>query len=671
MKSSKDTSRQHHTPRGHWTRRRFLQAAAASTAVGLFNIGPARAQRSGKVVVLGFDGVEPTIVEEMMAQGQLPAFARLQEQGAFRRLRSTIPPQSPVAWTSFATCKNPGGHNIFDFIRRDPKGPRGPVPQVGTGEMNHVELGPDGAVRTQPSAIAYRTADPFWSVGDGQGVTSTILNVPFAYPPDPLKNGRMLCGLGVPDLRGTTSTFLDLSDAFTSDELQERLSGGQRLRLTFDRNGAAQVPVPGPRDERHGFRDPKAFTEATLQLKVDRGAGAGTASFNGQSAELAVGQWSEWVPVEFKMSPQFTVRALTRFFPVELGDTVRVYMSCMQFHPEDPYMPISQPDEYSADLMERFGPYKTIGWAYDTHAFRQGALAEEAFLEDVRAGMRFREQLTMDALERGDNLLLSVWTATDRVGHMFWRFRDEQHPLYNPELAERFGKALEESYQIADRITGRVLDKLSDDDLFMVLSDHGFASWRTGFNLNDWLEQEGYLSLANRQMAERGFLLGIDWSQTQAYCIGLSSLYLNIQGRESEGSVAPDRAAALRAELRDKLLTVKDPANGAAIFSNVYMREDFSGDAVDNAPDLSLGYAQYYQSSKTAAKGAVGNGLTETNADKWSGEHAASDVAELPGILFCNQAIEKDDPDIRDLGVTALRYLGRDVPGDFEGDNLV
>src|SRR5713101_2659518 len=73
-----------------------------------------------KVIVIGLDGFEPKIVERLLNTGELPNLARLREQGGYSRIHTTYPAQTPVAWSTFVTGVNPGGHGIFDFIRRDP-----------------------------------------------------------------------------------------------------------------------------------------------------------------------------------------------------------------------------------------------------------------------------------------------------------------------------------------------------------------------------------------------------------------------------------------------------------------------------------------------------------------------------------------------------------------------
>ena len=656
------------------SRRSFLVSTGATTGAAGIGAGVAhgvakgaKAEEKGRVVILGFDGIEPTILEEMMAAGDAPNFVKLRDQGAFERLETTAPPQSPTAWTSFATCKNPGGHGIYDFIRRDP---RRMFPAVGTGRTNHAMVDTSGRLQQPAESVAYRKGDPFWVTADRQGLRTVILSVPFAFPPDELEHGRMLCGLGVPDLRGTTSIFFSFSEAHGE---KADVSGGQNVPLFFD-GDTALVTFEGARDV---TEQRPAYVPQQISITADREAQRAVVTGQDQTVELELNEWSDWIEWEFEVTEHFKVYAISRFVLLECGETVNVYMSCLQFHPRHPYAPITHPASYAAELANRYGLFKTIGWIYDTHAVRQGALTEDSFLVDVDNTMEWRAKLTLDEIDEDNfDILASCWTATDRVGHLFWRFRDPKHPMYDAALAEKYGKALEQSYKKADEIVGRVMAKLRENDALFVLSDHGFETFRRGFNVNTWLIRNGYLAVKEQDDAatastETPWLQDYDWPRSKAYAIGLSSLYLNIRGREAAGTVPPDEVDALIEEIKEKLLAVTDPETGDAVFSNIYTRHDYSGAAIADAPDISFGYAEAYQSSKGTVRGTAPVELFEDNDDKWSGEHAASDKARLPGILFSNRPLTKDTPDIRDLGITALTYLGADVPGDFEGGTLV
>jgi len=622
----------------------------------------------GRVVILGFDGVEPSIVEGMLSKGELPNLAKLREQGGYGRLGSSNPPQSPTAWSSFATCTRPGNHGVYDFLRRNPKTY---VPGLGFGAMKQPELAPDGMLARAPEFLNYRKGETFWSVANKDGARCKLLIVPFAYPAEPLTDSCMLCGLDVPDIRGTQSTFIALSDQFKE---QESVAGGVRIPLRFE-NNAATVQIPGLRYPKDKDKENR-FVEVPMTVTVDRTARKVTLDIQGQKRELAEGNWSEWFEWTFQMTPRYAVKAISRFHLLEAGEQVRLYMSCLQIHPKEPMMPISTPATYSGEIADRYGLYKTVGWVYDTKALQQDELTDDVFLDDVRKTMAWHERLMLDELDRNQfDLLVAAWTGTDRVAHMFWRFRDPKHPLYTEEGAKKYGQAVEETYRKMDEIVGKAMEKLSADDLLMVLSDHGFHSFRTGFSVNTWLVRNGYLSLKGQTdpataFTEEKFLQGIDWGRTRAYGLGLGSVFLNLKGRERDGVVDPAEAPGLLKEMKEKLLAVTDPATGDKVFEAVYLQADvYTGLSQSEAPDMQVGYAEGYQTDKSSASGAAPKDLFVPNDDKWSGEHAASDVEHCPGILFSSKPFTVNAT-LLDIGPTALKYLGKPIPAAFEGKPL-
>ena len=650
----------------------FTSGCGSDEAKASSNVAAAPAQapaESGedapRVIILGFDAVEPSIVDAMLTAGELPNLAKLRDQGTYQRLASSNPPQSPTAWSSFATCLRPGNHGIYDFLRRNPSTY---FPGLGFGTTKHPELTSDGAVAKPAHYEGYRKGETLWAAANRQGARCKLLIVPYAYPIEPLQNSSVLAGLEVPDIRGTQSTFFAFSERFTE---QEDVPGGVRLPLKFE-GDSATVNVPG-------VRHPKTrrFVEAPLKVTVNRAAHTVAVDVQGQTANLAEGVWSDWLEWDFEVTPKFTIKAISRIHVLEAGDTVRLYMTCLQIHPRQPYLPISEPGEYAAELADRYGLYRTVGWAYDTKALQKDAMTEDLFLEDARRRMAWIETFMIDELELGRfDLLIAGWTGTDRVSHMFWRFRDPQHPLYTKEGAEKYGRAVEETYMKMDAIIGEAMARLKPNDLLMVMSDHGFHGFRKGFSANTWLVRNGYLTIKGQTDRETAYtdtkyLQAYDWSKTKAYALGLGSIFLNLKGRERDGTVTPQEAPALLQELKDKLLTVVDPDTGAKVLRNVYLQSEvYTGAAEADAPDIQLGYADGYQTAKPSAAGAAPKDLLIPNDDKWSGDHAASDVDITPGVLFANKPTVKD-PAIIDLGVTALEYLGLSVPEAFEGRALL
>lgn len=641
-------------------------------AVGLLASAGANGQAAsslpgaqGRVIILGFDGVEPTIVDAMLSNGELPNLAKMRDQGGFQRLGSSNPPQSPTAWSSFSTCTSPGYHGVYDFLRRDAQRY---MPGVGFGLTKQPQIADDGGLLKPAEFVNYRKGDTFWAVANGQGAKCKLLIVPFAYPAEPLTDSCMLCGLDVPDIRGTQSTYFSMSDRFSE---VENVAGGVRLPLQFA-SDKAEVKVPG-------LRNPvdRSLVEVPMTVVVDRAAHKVTLNVQGVSQSLAEGTWSEWFEWAFPLSAKYAVRAISRCHVLEAGEHVRVYMSCLQIHPKEPMMPISTPTSYSGEVADRYGLYRTVGWTYDTKALQQDEITDDIFLDDVRKTMAWHERLMLDELELGKfDLLVAAWTGTDRVAHMFWRFRDPKHPLYTEDGAKKYGRAVEETYAKMDEIVGQAIAKTGPNDLLIVMSDHGFHSFRKGFNINTWLVRNGYLSIKGQTnpataFTDNKFMQDFDWSKTKVYSLGLGSVYLNLKGREGNGIVSPAEAPALLAEVKEKLLAVTDPDTGEKVLRAVYLQPDvYKGLSQTDAPDIELGYAEGYQSDKRSAAGAAPAELFAPNDDKWSGEHAASDVEFTPGILFSNKKLS-NGATLLDLGPTALKHLGLQIPNTFEGKPLL
>jgi predicted AlkP superfamily phosphohydrolase/phosphomutase len=385
--------------------------------------------------------------------------------------------------------------------------------------------------------------------------------------------------------------------------------------------------------------------------------------------DLAVGQLSEWITLRFKQAPGVELRGITRLLVIEADEHVSLYMAPINIDPERPAMPISHPSFYAAYLAKRLGPYATLGLAEDTWALNEGVIDDEVFLQQTCSIDHERESMFfagLDRLQRGS--LVCVFDATDRIQHMFWRCIDKRHPAAHALAGSKHHDAIAERYQRNDAIVGRTLDRLGKDDVLMVISDHGFASFRRGVNVNAWLRQEGYLTLKEGSDGGSEWLRDVDWTATKAYCLGLTGMFLNIKGREQHGVVSPgEQAAQLKAEIMAKLYALRDTA-----CDEVAVREAFDtaalyeGPYLDNAPDLVIGYNAGYRVSWDCARGIVAGPVFVDNTKAWSGDHCI-DPRLVPGIFFCNRRTTTEDPALIDIAPTALVLFGIDPPAYMDG----
>jgi predicted AlkP superfamily phosphohydrolase/phosphomutase len=279
------------------------------------------------------------------------------------------------------------------------------------------------------------------------------------------------------------------------------------------------------------------------------------------------------------------------------------------------------------------------------------------------------------------DLFVAAIETTDRVSHMMWRLIDPLHPMYDAALAAKHGDAIERVYRRADDLVGRIQAKLPPDALFIVMSDHGFHSFRRSVNLNTWLVQNGYMVFEGQESAQKGladlfgrgkFWEGVDWSRTRAYAVGLGQIYFNLRGREGQGIVsAGGEYKALQEEIAGKLVLLADPDTGEPVMRAVYRRDDiYHGEYIQHAPDLQVGFNDGYRVGWQDTLGGVNRAVVENNNRKWSGDHCATATEISGGVLFANRKFANPAPSIMDLGPTILKTLGVPVPDGLDGKPL-
>lgn len=611
-----------------------------------------------KVIVIGLDGLEPKIVEAMLEAGDLPALANLRTRGGLWRVATTYPAQTPVAWSTFATGVNPGGHGIFDFIRRDPSTY---LPDLSLSRYEQK------SAFLPPKVVNLRRGRPLWEPLSDAGIPSVVLRCPCTYPPDKLK-GRMLSGMGVPDLRGGlgTPTFYSGADSSVEPGESENV-----VQVRLDGGGRFDTHIIGPRNPKSG-----EDIKLDVAVHVDRAARKVVIRSGGEpeSLEVREGEWSDWLRLKFKAGALTTIRGLLRFYLVRLEPVLELYASPINFDHSAPLFPISTPWDYAAELAGELGTYYTTGMVEDHTGLSNGRFGEQAFLDQCEQVLDEREKMMHYELARlEEGFFFILFDTPDRVQHMFWRFGEDGHPANDGPVPDEMKRVIAEHYRSCDRIVGRALEHAGDDTLFIVMSDHGFNSFQRGVNLNTWLLEQGLLALKPGLSPgeEAGDLLrGIDWSRTRAYALGLGDIYLNLAGREGEGIVGPDEVSAVESQIIDGLTGLADPKRGGVAIRNVRRRaEIYSGPYASESPDLLVGFAEGYRASWATSLGGVPEVLLEDNVKRWGGDHVI-DPALVPGVLLANRVL-RDGAGMADLAPTILDALGVPKGDAMEGTSLL
>ena len=572
-----------------------------------------------RVIVLGFDGMDPGLAERWMRSGVLPNFARVAKVGRYQHLPTTNPAQSPVAWASFATGLHPGDHGIFDFVTRDPASYSLQSGLASEAAPNSIVVFGIRLPLEYPHAVNRRSGTPFWMTMERRGHPSSVLRVPASYPPDPIH--RMLSGMGVPDLLGTQGTFT----FFSADANDDRPGAGGRVVIIKGNDDEIVTSLEGPSHPL--FADDRALS---VPLVLRRMADSTVKiTLGGRDVVLSTGQWSNWIQVSFRFLGFMNVASIVRLHLVQGFPVPKLYVSPMQLDPREASSRISSPSDFAAQLAERIGLFHTAGMAEETWSLNEERIDDHAYLEMIKTVLAEREAMFFDSLTRdGNEVVVTVFEQTDRVSHMFWRGIDPSHPRF-ADAGEEARGAIRWIYGEADRIVGKTLAAMRPGDRLIILSDHGFAPFRRSVHLNRWLAQAGLLAV--RPGAAGG---AIDWARTKAYAIGLNGVFINRSGREVLGMVGPEEAAQIKQHIIQELPKLRDERDGGQIVLSVSDRDDaYRGIHRNEAPDLVIGYASGYRASWETALGLAPREIVEDNRSKWSGDHLI-EPSLVPGVLF-------------------------------------
>ena len=434
----------------------------------------------------------------------------------------------------------------------------------------------------KPKVHSIRGGTSFWVTAGRAGVRSSVLTVPVTFPPEEVPDGELLSGLPLPDIRGTMGTFYYFATDISRYEEGNTEMGGILKRLVVENDVARTelIGPPNPLVRQEIEADPAERTDAhrSGSSRARRAAGArGRQAADDDPLEPCrrrrqpsiwpasrsrsqAGRWSRWVDLDFRINFLVRVHGMAQLLLMNAGNELQLYVSPVNWKPDAPPVPISYPSGFAGDLFEKLGYYRTLGWAEATWPLNELRMDEQTFMDDLYRAFDDRAQVILDRVDgRQWDLLVGVIESTDRVQHMMWRLIDPKHPMYDAALAAKFGGAIESVYRRADTFIGEVMDRVEPGTPILVVSDHGFHSWRKAVNLNTWLVQNGYMTLQGQRPAEKKlddlfgggtFWENVDWTRTRAYAMGIGQIYFNLRGRESRGIVSPGAEAR---QLADEL----------------------------------------------------------------------------------------------------------------------
>ena len=777
----------------------FVPFALAGIAEGEFESSKPKVDR---VIILGVDGGDGRTVEGFMADGILPNMSRLRDMGEFARLGTSIPAESPTAWASLNTGRNPAETGVPGFVRNTR---RGGLPSVGfghldteTGKLEDFESAPlvsqggggqwqliigigsfvafmvlfklvlkmNSVVALLISAVlggvgataggkgnAYYPAEyprfgnplqvqNFWDIAGEAGIKSVILDSAQSFDQPSPEGVDVLHGLGVPDARGGIGDWL----IYTTEETEfDRVPTGRktgtagRVFRIDRRDGVVKSKFYGPKnfglkqeleaqisalkermnDAKLGYKESQNLRKElnpqkdaletelaenhdikygiALDLEIKPDGDKYAIQIGTESQSLAVGDWSDFYELNFDINPFLKVHGITRIKLVSAEPDLKIFINTLDIDPAAPpfWQAITSPPEYSKQLASG-SSFETYGWACMTMPFKDGEIGPELLLEDIEFTLKWREEMTMQQLARDDwQLFMSVFSTPDRVQHMLYQYYDTEHPMYNAEEANREMQFFDETIKLSeaipaifkqvDRIVGRVLDEvLQDGDIMLMCADHGFQTFRHQVNLNNMLEDIGFLTLKDGVKKSDGGARTVpssyvDWQNTRAYSMGLGFVYLNLRGREKYGVVKMEEKQAVLDELKRAMLDWRDPKTGEPVIEDVYQVDEIhSGEFLDKESDLIVGFKPTYRISWRSTGGKIRleeigddvviGPIIEDNTSPWSGGHPSVAEKHVRGLFFSSRpiAFPEGGPNLLHIAPTVLDLLGVPIPVELD-----
>jgi len=337
-----------------------------------------------------------------------------------------------------------------------------------------------------------------------------------------------------------------------------------------------------------------------------------------------------------------------------------VMISCF-LTPDTEKSQYTYPSELRNEIEGLVGRYMV-----DVHDFRTDDKARVLAEIEEMTEKRFRVAEHLLETKPWD-LFFMVEMGTDRMHHAFWRFSDPEHRLHEP--GNPFEHAMLDYYRALDRKIARLLRFANEETAVLVVSDHGAKRIDGGICVNEWLRREGYLVL-KEEPREPGRLTPemVDWSRTTAWGEGgyYCRLFLNVAGREPQGTIAREDYERTRDELKAKLEALGDN-RGRPIGTVAHRPEELYAERNGIPPDLLV----YFGDLLWRSIGQVGTGTVhvfENDTGPDDANHAPAGLYLVAGNGV--QAGPGEERSLLDIAPTLLTLLSEPVPSDMEGRSI-
>lgn len=320
----------------------------------------------------------------------------------------------------------------------------------------------------------------------------------------------------------------------------------------------------------------------------------------------------------------------------------------------------THPPEFKKEIAEWVGEY----WV-DVKDFRTED--KDYLLRQIYEMTRVRAQLVKRMItDKPWDFFMFVEMGVDRIHHGLWSYTDEGHWRFEP--GNKYINAIRDYYIYLDREIGEMLALLPEDTVVMVASDHGAKRMDGGLAINEWLRREGYLTLAQDVPTtmtpfER---VKVDWAKTKAWSSGgyYARIFMNVQGREPNGVIAPADYERERDELIRRLIVIPGP-NGEDIHTQVFKPQAIYHEVNNIAPDLIVYFGDlYWRSVGSLGLESIYTFENDTGPDDANHAQQGMFILYDPARDLGGRRLQAE---IMDIAPTVLHYMGEPIPADMQG----
>jgi predicted AlkP superfamily phosphohydrolase/phosphomutase len=505
-----------------------------------------------KVVLIGLDGLVPSLVERYFGIDKLPNIKRLVNEGSMAECTPVFPTNSASNWTSISTGAWPRTHGVIDMVVHLPGTP---LTEIKSGFYSDL-----------------CQAEQIWSTCERFDKKVLLLKYIASWPPNIIK-GIQVEGFGAPGGPasrpwGTTPVALSTASCYSSIQLENAKIVNFNDANISDWNDIKTVSNPPPLESEITVGPSKGIKYNVLLFCSSYSVNRYDSALIGKNKDpkngfvLKKGQVSDWLIEDFEVNG-ITKKGSFRMKLTDIGTqhdgSFKLFVS--QIFPIEGW---TFPNSIALELINKFGPLlESI--SHFPYAF--GWTDENTYLDDMSYQAKWIGNVTKYLMvQYGWDLYMTHWQATDNTAHGFLRFDKSVLTEHESEIADR---VVQKTYEISDGLVGDIFQaaidhskelKSNDDIYTFIVSDHGQVMGKRRFFINAYLYEKGLIKLKRDPATQK---ISVDWKNTQAFAQGMVHVYINLKGRDPEGSVNPGHEynSAVQRVI-DMLYDIKDPKTG-------------------------------------------------------------------------------------------------------------